>query len=81
MRVVFPTALALLLCNMDRIVMSVAIVPMAAEYGWAPSIQVRLGPRPSHSKKKSKLCQNVGYDGLTPLSGFWVCCVMPRSRL
>lgn len=41
MRVVFPTALALLLCNMDRIVMSVAIVPMAAEYGWAPSIQVR----------------------------------------
>ena len=40
MRVVFPTALALLLCNMDRIVMSVAILPMSAEFGWAPGMQV-----------------------------------------
>jgi len=39
-RVVFPTALALLLCNMDRIVMSVAILPMSAEFGWAPGMQV-----------------------------------------
>ena len=36
----FPTALALLLCNMDRIVMSVAILPMSAEFGWAPGMQV-----------------------------------------
>ncbi len=35
----FPTALALLLCNMDRIVMSVAILPMSAEFGWAPGMQ------------------------------------------
>jgi hypothetical protein len=39
-RVVFPTALALMLCNMDRIVMSVAILPMATEFGWAPGVQV-----------------------------------------
>ena len=39
--VIAPTALALLLCNMDRIVMSVAILPIAKEFGWAPSTQVR----------------------------------------
>ena len=38
---VLPTALALMLCNMDRICMAIAIVPMAAEFGWAPSVQVR----------------------------------------
>jgi MFS family permease len=37
--VVLPTALALMVCNMDRICMAVAIVPMAAEFGWAPSTQ------------------------------------------
>lgn len=36
---VLPTALALMVCNMDRICMAVAIVPMAAEFGWAPSTQ------------------------------------------
>ncbi len=40
LRVILPTALALMLCNMDRICMAVAIVPMAAEFGWAPSVQV-----------------------------------------
>jgi hypothetical protein len=35
-----PTALALMLCNMDRICMSVAIVPIAREFGWAEGIQV-----------------------------------------
>jgi MFS family permease len=39
LRVVLPTALALMVCNMDRICMAVAIVPMAAEFGWAPSTQ------------------------------------------
>ena len=43
----FPTALALLLCNMDRIVMSVAILPMSAEFGWAPGMQVRRLCEPS----------------------------------
>ncbi|KAL6765902.1 major facilitator superfamily domain-containing protein [Haematococcus lacustris] len=37
--VVLPTALALLLCNMDRICLSVAIIPMSAEFGWAESYQ------------------------------------------
>lgn len=36
-----PTALALLLCNMDRICLSVAIIPMSAEFGWAEGLQVR----------------------------------------
>ena len=39
LRVIAPTALALLLCNMDRIVMSVAIVPIAKEFAWTPSVQ------------------------------------------
>lgn len=38
-RTVGPTALALLLCNMDRICLSVAMVPLAAELGWAPGMQ------------------------------------------
>ncbi|KAG1674590.1 hypothetical protein FOA52_001839 [Chlamydomonas sp. UWO 241] len=37
--VVLPTALALLLCNMDRICLSVAILPMSQEFGWHPSFQ------------------------------------------
>ncbi len=41
LRVVLPTALALLLCNMDRICLSVAIIPMSAEFGWPASLQVR----------------------------------------
>jgi len=39
LRVVLPTALALLLCNMDRICLSVAIIPMSAEFGWPASLQ------------------------------------------
>lgn len=31
---VLPTALALLVCNMDRICLAVAIVPLGAELGW-----------------------------------------------
>lgn len=38
-RIVVPTGLTLLLCNMDRICMSVAILPMAADFGWSPSLQ------------------------------------------
>ena len=38
-RVVLPTALALLLCNMDRICLSVAMVPIAAEMGWPAGVQ------------------------------------------
>ena len=39
-KIIVPTGLALLLCNMDRIVMSVAILPIAKEFNWAPSMQV-----------------------------------------
>lgn len=39
-QVILPTALVLLLCNMDRICMSVAILPIAKEMAWAPSVQV-----------------------------------------
>jgi ACS family sodium-dependent inorganic phosphate cotransporter/ACS family sodium-dependent inorganic phosphate cotransporter-like MFS transporter 9 len=38
-RVVLPTALALLVCNMDRICLSVAVLPMSRELGWQPSFQ------------------------------------------
>eukprot|EP00798_Chlamydomonas_sp_ICE-L_P005799 gene5799-6082_t len=37
--VVLPTALALLVCNMDRICLSVAILPMAMEFGWPMGMQ------------------------------------------
>jgi MFS family permease len=36
---VVPTALAMLLCNMDRICMSIAIIPMASEFAWPASVQ------------------------------------------
>lgn len=39
-RVVLPTALALMICNMDRICLSVAIIPMSAEFGWPARLQV-----------------------------------------
>lgn len=39
LRTVIPTALALMLCNMDRICLSVAMVPIAQELGWAEGIQ------------------------------------------
>eukprot|EP01025_Chloroclados_australasicus_P040585 TRINITY_DN4246_c0_g2_i1.p1 TRINITY_DN4246_c0_g2~~TRINITY_DN4246_c0_g2_i1.p1 ORF type:complete len:503 (-),score=43.12 TRINITY_DN4246_c0_g2_i1:171-1616(-) len=38
-RVVWPTALSLLLCNMDRICLSVAILPMALQFGWTETTQ------------------------------------------
>lgn len=38
--VVLPTAFALLVCNMDRICLSVAILPMSAEFGWPATMQV-----------------------------------------
>ena len=38
--VVLPTAITLMLCNMDRICMSVAILPMAKEFAWPASVQV-----------------------------------------
>lgn len=34
LRLVVPTFFALMLCNMDRICLSVAILPMAKEFGW-----------------------------------------------
>lgn len=40
-KVVLPIALVLMVCNMDRICLSVAILPMAKEYGWPASVQVR----------------------------------------
>lgn len=38
-RVVIATGLTLLLCSVDRICMSVAILPMAAEFSWSPWVQ------------------------------------------
>lgn len=38
-RIVLPTALALLLCNMDRICLSVAMLPIAREQGWPEGVQ------------------------------------------
>lgn len=38
-RTVIPTAFALLLCNMDRICLSVAMLPIAKELGWAEGVQ------------------------------------------
>lgn len=38
--VVLPLALVLLVCNMDRICLSVAILPMAQEFGWPATVQV-----------------------------------------
>ncbi len=48
--VIATTALTLLLCNLDRICLSVAIVPIAREFGWAPGLQasallLSAGPR------------------------------------
>jgi hypothetical protein len=39
-KVVLPMALVLMVCNMDRICLSVAILPMAQEYGWPATVQV-----------------------------------------
>ena len=41
--VVLPTAVTLMLCNMDRICMSIAILPMAKEFAWPASVQVSVG--------------------------------------
>lgn len=38
-QIVIPTGICLLLCNMDRICMSVAVLPMSKEFGWSPAIQ------------------------------------------
>jgi hypothetical protein len=38
-QVATATGLTLLLCSIDRICMSVAILPMAAEFSWSPSVQ------------------------------------------
>ncbi len=54
-KVVLPTAFALVLCNMDRICMAVAIIPMAKEFGWAPGVQV--GP----SRSISLICDTLSW--------------------
>lgn len=45
LKVVALVAFAMCLCNADRVVMSVAVVPLAARYGWSSSflgiVQVR----------------------------------------
>lgn len=38
-KTVLPAALAMMLCNIDRICLSVAILPLAAEMGWAEGVQ------------------------------------------
>ncbi len=62
LRVVAPTALALLLCNMDRICLSVAIIPMSAEFGWPASMQA--SPIGTHSAYPS-------YHELCPFAGWY----------
>lgn len=37
-RVVFATSLSFVLCNMDKVNMSVAIIPMAQDFGWSPTV-------------------------------------------
>ncbi|GAX82959.1 hypothetical protein CEUSTIGMA_g10386.t1 [Chlamydomonas eustigma] len=39
LNVVLPTAITLLLCNMDRICLSVAILPISKEFAWPASLQ------------------------------------------
>eukprot|EP00890_Picochlorum_soloecismus_P004500 jgi/Picsp_1/5050/NSC_02413-R1_probable anion transporter chloroplastic-like len=39
LRTVIPAALAMLLCNIDRICLSVAIVPLSIEMGWHAGVQ------------------------------------------
>ncbi len=41
-RVVLLAALAVFICYMDRVVISVAIIPMAADYGWSAEEQGRV---------------------------------------
>ncbi|WPT18045.1 Putative anion transporter 4 [Picochlorum sp. SENEW3] len=38
-KTVIPSALAMMLCNVDRICLSVAILPLAADLGWAEGVQ------------------------------------------
>ena len=40
--VVLLAALAVFVCYMDRVVMSITIIPMAAEFGWSPEEQGRV---------------------------------------
>lgn len=40
LKTTLPLALSLALCNMDRIVLSVAIVPIAREFGFSIAAQV-----------------------------------------
>lgn len=37
-KVVFATSLAFVICNMDKVNISVAIIPMAQDFGWSPTI-------------------------------------------
>ena len=41
LRITVPLAVALALCNMDRIVLSVAILPIAQEFGFDIAAQVQ----------------------------------------
>ena len=51
-KVVAMVAMAMALCNADRVIMSVAIVPLCAAHGWSQSfagvVQVRIPPNPNH---------------------------------
>ena len=67
-KVVALLACVMCLCNADRVVMSVAVVPLAAKFGWSSSflgiVQVNpLAPSPLH------LCNHKIYD--TILNPSW----------
>ena len=36
-KIVFAMALAFVVCNMDKVNISIAIIPMASDYGWKPT--------------------------------------------
>ena len=40
--VVLLAAVAVFICYMDRVVISIAIIPMAADFGWSPEEQGRV---------------------------------------
>ena len=35
-------ALAVFICYMDRVIISIAIIPMASEFNWSPEEQARV---------------------------------------
>ena len=56
---VFMTVMAVYICMIDRIAISIAIIPMAEENGWSPTIQGG-----GHVRLFCGLCHLAGSRGL-----------------